>query len=310
MSADARIVPMSERIYEMIPLDKIVVLNSRTRDERKFEEIVRSIAAVGLLQPIRVNKRNLAKKQCYELICGEGRCLACKKLGHSEIEAQVVDCDEESAYIESLVENMARVSPGTVAYARELKRMRDDGVTLEKIATIAGIDPSYVASFVQLVEQGEDRLIKGVEQGLFSLTFAMQVAHSDNAQVQNVLMDAFDSGLINCSNMTNVRKIVELRFSIGKNPVKRHAQATPMPNYTVKDLANDISRITKEKEGFVRETTNKENRLFTMLLAMKDLSEDEQWRSLLSQAGIADPPPLEGNYNIVARQASTVRENQ
>lgn len=310
MSADARIVPMSERIYEMIPLDKIVVLNSRTRDERKFEEIVRSIAAVGLLQPIRVNKRNLAKKQCYELICGEGRCLACKKLGHSEIEAQVVDCDEESAYIESLVENMARVPPRTVAYARELKRMRDDGVSLDKIATIAGMHPSYVTSFIQLVEQGEDRLIKGVEQGLFSLTFALQVAHSDSAQVQNVLMDAFDSGLINCSNMTNVRKIVELRFSIGKNPVKRHAQATPMPNYTVKDLANDISRITKEKEGFVRETTNKENRLFTMLLAMKDLSEDEQWRSLLSQAGIADPPPLEGNYNIVARQASAVRENQ
>ena len=212
MDGHAKIVPMSERIHEMIPLDKIVVLNSRTRDAQQFEEIVRSIAAVGLLQPIKVNRRNLAKTQCYELICGEGRCLACKKLGHSAIYAEVVDYDEERAYIESLVENMARISPGTMAYARELKRMRDDGVSLERIAIVACKHPTYVHSYIQLVEQGEDRLIKGVEQGLFSISFAMQVAQSDDAQVQHVLMDAFDEGLINCANMTNVRKIVELRL--------------------------------------------------------------------------------------------------
>ena len=136
MDGHARIVPMSERIHEMIPLDKIVVLNSRTRDAQQFEEIVLSIAAVGLLQPIKVNRRNLAKTQCYELICGEGRYLACKKLGHSAIYAEVVDYDEERAYIESLVENMARITPGTMAYAQELKRMHDEGVPLDKIAIV------------------------------------------------------------------------------------------------------------------------------------------------------------------------------
>ena len=301
MDGHAKIVPMTERIHEMIPLDKIVVLNSRTRDAQQFEEIVLSIAAVGLLQPIKVNRRNLAKTQSYEQICGEGRYLACKKLGHSAIYAEVVDYDEERAYIESLVENMARITPGTMAYARELKRMRDDGVSLEKIAIVACKHPTYVHSYIQLVEQGEDRLIKGVEQGLFSISFAMQVAQSDDAQVQHVLMDAFDEGLINCANMTNVRKIVELRFSHGKNSDKRHATAAPMPNYTVRELTKDITRITKEKEGFVRETTTKENRLFTMLLALKTLAEDVQWRNLVSQAGISEPPPLEGNYNIGAR---------
>jgi len=296
----SEIVPMTQRIHEMIPLDKIVVLNPRTRDAQKFEEIVQSIAACGMLQPIKVNRRNLAKTQCYDLICGEGRCLACKKLGHSLIYAEIVDCDNERAYIESLVENMARITPGTMEFARELKRMHDDGVPLEKIALIACRHPSYVHSFIQLVEQGEDRLIKGVEQGLFTITFALQVAQSDNAQVQHVLMDAFDSGLLNGSNMLNVRKIVELRFSRGKNTDRRHDAESPMPNYTVHDLTKDISRITREKEGFVRETTTKENRLFTMLLAIKTLSEDEQWRSLVEQAGISGPPQLEGSYNVGA----------
>jgi len=51
-----------------------------------------------LLQPIKVNRRNLAKTQCYELICGEGRCLACKKLGHAAIYAEVVDYDGVSQW--------------------------------------------------------------------------------------------------------------------------------------------------------------------------------------------------------------------
>jgi len=298
MDGHVRIVPMSERIHEMIPLDKIVVLNSRTRDAQKFEEIVRSIAAVGMLQPIKVNRRNLAKTQCYELICGEGRCLACKKLGHTVIQAEVVDCDEESALIESLVENMARIKPGTMAFARELKRMHDEGTPLDKIAVIAGRHPSYIHTFIQLVEQGEDRLIKGVEQGLFTITFALQVAQSDHVQVQHVLMDAYDSGMVNGSNLANVKKIIELRLSShGKNSDQRHETAAHMPNYSVHDLSRDITRITKEKEGFVREATAKENRLFTMLLALKTLSEDEQWRTLVTQAGISGPPSLESNLN-------------
>ena len=277
-------------------------MNPRNRDERKFEEIVRSIAEVGLLEPIRVNRRNLAKTKCYDLICGEGRCLAYKKLGRPAILAEVVDCDEEQACIESLVENMARVPPATMAYARELKRMRDEGMPLDKIAMIAGKHPTHMANFIQLVERGEERLIKGVEQNLFSISFAMEVAQSDDAQVQNVLMDAFDSGLINSTNMTNVRKIIQLRINHGKRPAKQNAPMAPMPNYTVRDLQTDITRITKEKEGFVRETRTKENRLFTMLLALKTLAQDEHWRTLAREAGIADPPALEGTYTNTARQ--------
>lgn len=300
MNRAARIVPMSERNYEMIPMDKIVVLNSRNRERLQFEENIASIDAVGLRKPIRVNRRNLAKTQCYELVCGEGRYLAYKRLGRQAIEAEVVDCDEKSAYLCSLVENMARVPPGTMWFAREMKRMHDEGMTVDRIAAIANKPTSYVSSYIQLVEQGEERLIKGVEKGIFPISFAVQVAHSDNVQAQNVLMDAFDSGLINTANMANVRRVVELRFNRGRSPDRQNAPAAPA--YTLRDLTKDITRITKEKEGFVRETTAKENRLFTMLAALKTLSEDQQWRALVAEAGIPAPPQLEGSYNVNARQ--------
>jgi len=289
---------MSERQYQMIPLDKIVVLNSRNREKDQFEENIRSIEAVGLKQPIIVNCRNFPKTQQYELICGEGRYLAFLRLGRPAIVAEVVDCDEKMAYLKSLVENMARVSPGTMWFAREMKRMHDDGMNYEKISTIVGKTTTYVSNFIQLLEQGEERLIKGVEQGLFSISFAAQVAQSDDAHVQNVLMDAFDSGMINSANIANIRKIVELRINHGKRSEKQGtSEEPPLPNYTLRDLTKDVTRITKEKEGFVRETSAKENRLLSMILALETLSEDEKWRSLVSETGLETVPKLEGNYS-------------
>lgn len=101
--------PMSERQYEMIPLDKIKVLNSRNRDREDFEHNIRSIKEVGLRKPIVVNGRYFKKSGHYDLVCGEGRYLAFKELGKNEIIAEVVSCNKKQALLYSLVENIARV---------------------------------------------------------------------------------------------------------------------------------------------------------------------------------------------------------
>ena len=44
----------------------------------------------------------------YELICGEGRLLAQLQLGKTTVTAEVVSCTRNEAYLESLVENLAR----------------------------------------------------------------------------------------------------------------------------------------------------------------------------------------------------------
>jgi len=155
------IVPMKERQYRMIPVDKIVVLNSRNRDRQQFAENVRSINEVGLLKPIVVNGRNFDRTGTYELVCGEGRLLAYKRLEKPEIAAEVIDCDRKTALLYSLVENIARVPPGTMWFAREMKRMHDAGFTFAKIAPIVGKHQTYVSDFIKLVENGEDRLIDG-----------------------------------------------------------------------------------------------------------------------------------------------------
>lgn len=291
---------MDERKYANIPMDSIKVLNSRNRDRGRFEENIRSIRDVGLLRPIVVNERYLEKSGYYELVCGEGRYLAFKELGNTEIAAEVIDCSRKDAYLCSLVENIARVPPGTMWFAREVKRMRDGGVSYAQISTITGKGESYIRDYICLVEQGEDRLIKGVESGIFPISFAKKVARSDDGSIQAILMDAFDGGIVNSRNFPTVKKLIDNRAK-GDKPRRRSAngQVNPHANdYTVQQLKRDIVKITKEKEAFVNETEIKENRLLALLEGLHTLWQDEQAVDLIQTENIGTLPELKGTYNV------------
>lgn len=307
---NATIVPMTERQYRMIPVDKISVLNSRNRDKEQFAENVRSIGEIGLLKPIVVNGRNFEKVGVYELVCGEGRLLAHKRLEKTEIAAEIIDCDRKTTLLYSLVENIARVPPGTMTFAREMKRMHDAGFNYAKISSIVGKTQTYVSDYIRLVANGEDRLIEGVEHGLFSMSFAVQVAQSDDTTIQNVLMDAFDGGLVNCNTVIRVRKLIELRMNRGKRPHKK--ARTDTDSFTLKDLAKEISKSTKDKEEFVRETTRKENRLLTLLMGASTILADAGFLELLKSFELNTPPQLAGEYGVALqkRVRQTPESNQ
>lgn len=296
---DKQITMMADRQYRLIPIDSIVVLNSRNRNRQKFAENVRSIEEVGLRKPIVVNGRSFERTGKYELVCGEGRFIAHKELGKTEIAAEVIDCDRKTALLYSLVENIARVPPGTMWFAHEMKRMHDAGFNYTEIGRIVGKTSTYVSNYIRLVEQGENRLIEGVEQGLFSMSFAMQVAQSEDSTIQNVLMDAFDDGMVSCSSVRRVRKLLELRINRGKD-FRRNPEKTD--GYTLKDLTREITQSAKEKEDFVRETQKKENRLLSLLIGMSSLMSDQEGMKLLAGFDLETPPNLQGQYGIDLHQ--------
>ena len=184
MDAAPEITAFRDRRYELIAVDKVKVINSRNRDPEQFGTNVESIEHVGLLKPIRVNDKFLERTGFYELVCGEGRLLAHVRLGRSEIVAEVVTCTRKDAYLQSLVENIARTKPGSMDFARELKRLHDEGWSFERIARVACKSENYIRDYIRLVTQGEDRLIRGVEQGVFSMAFAIQVAGTDDSKLQ------------------------------------------------------------------------------------------------------------------------------
>ncbi len=290
----ASIVLMKDRRREMIPIDKIKVINSRLRDEAQFALNVQSIGANGQLKDIRVNDKFLVKDGFYELICGEGRLIAQQRLGRTQIRAEVVTCTRKQAYLESLVENLARSRAGTMEFARELEALHDEGWSFAKIAEVACRAEEYIRQFIGLVKNGEDRLIQGVEQGLFPISFAMLVAETDSANIQHVLMDAFDRGIVGCQNFSRVRAIINARADPRKRKDGRRAQA----EYTVAALTNDIASATEAKESYVREAEVKERRVFTLLDGVAELFNDSELVELLETEGLDKRPELSGSYAV------------
>jgi ParB family transcriptional regulator, chromosome partitioning protein len=298
----APILLMKDRRREMIPIDKIKVINSRTRDETQFALNVQSIEANGQLKDIRVNDKFLATEGCYELICGEGRLIAQQRLGNSHIRAEIVTCTRQQAYLESLVENLARSRHGTMDFARELKNLHDEGWDYERIAQVACRCPAYVRQYIRLVENGEERLIQGVEQNVFPISFAVLVAQTDEAGIQNVLMDAFDQGIVNCENFAKARAIIAARMDQRKS---KDGQPT---DYSVSSLTSDIATATKAKDSYVREAQGKESRLFALLDGLAALWNDPELLELLEAEGLSKRPELAGTYNISGSQPAAIAE--
>lgn len=232
------ICPMAKRRYEEVPIDRVKIINSRNRDKDQFDMNVKSIDSVGLLKPIRVNDKFLAKTGHYELICGEGRLLAHQQLGRQVVLAEVVTCSRKEALLQSLIENIARTKPGSMDFARELKRLHDEGWSYQRIAEIACKKEDYIRSYIRLVEQGEERLIHGVETGVFPIKFAIQVATTEDSQIQNILMDAFDDGVVTTVNFGQARRIIATR---SKQTKRSHSDK----GYTVGQLKHDIAESTR-----------------------------------------------------------------
>lgn len=290
----APIVLMKNRRRGMVPIDKIKVLNTRTRDEVQFSMNVQSIGSIGQIKDIRVNDKFLEKDGYYELICGEGRLIAQKRLGETQIRAEIVTCTRKQAYLESLVENLARSKPGTMDFARELKNLHDEGWKVDEIAKIACRTVDYIRQYIRLVENGEDRLIHGVEQSIFPISFAILVAQSDDVAIQNVLMDAFDQGIVNCENFAKARAIINSRHEGRKrrNGTKR--------DYTVASLKTDIAEATQAKDSYVREVQGKEVRLFALLDGLATLFRDQDLLQLLREESLDKQPSLTGTYNVTS----------
>ena len=86
----------------LIAIDKVSIgSNRRPLKDQKVAELMQSIKANGLLNPITLD-------QNFTLIAGLHRLTACKLLGFTQIECKVVNCDADQARLAEIDENLIR----------------------------------------------------------------------------------------------------------------------------------------------------------------------------------------------------------
>jgi ParB family chromosome partitioning protein len=188
-------------------------------------------------------------------------------------------------------------------FARELKALHDEGWDYDRIAKIACRSVEYIRQYIRLVENGEDRLIQGVEQDVFPISFAVLVAQADDSTLQNVLMDAFDQGIVNSNNFARARGIINARLE------GRKRKGTGPDDYTVAALTQDIATATEAKDSFAREAQGKESRLYLLLDGLGALWQDQTFLELLLVEKLDKWPELTGKYNVAANTTMQERSN-
>ena len=96
-----------------------------------LDELANSIAAVGVIQPIRVRRNPSAAlgQPDYRIIAGERRWLASKKAGKDTIPAVIVEDDaaltDEAIYAHQLTENLHRQDLNPVEKAEFIQGRMD-----------------------------------------------------------------------------------------------------------------------------------------------------------------------------------------
>ncbi|MEA1997482.1 MAG: ParB/RepB/Spo0J family partition protein, partial [Gemmatimonadota bacterium] len=135
-----------------LPLARIS--NNRFQPRRLFnpeaiEEMASSIEAQGLIQPVVVNDRGDGN---YELISGERRLRAVRKLGWKDIPAVVRKVSDEKMLEITLVENLQREDLSPVEEAAGYKRLVEEfSLTQAEIAQRVGKDRATVANTLRLL---------------------------------------------------------------------------------------------------------------------------------------------------------------
>ncbi len=273
---------------EMIPIERITIINPRLRNKRIFKTIVENIAEVGLKRPITVTRRAEADGPYYDLVCGQGRLEAFLELGEDRVPALVVAADQEDCLVASLVENSARRQHQAVDLLQDIGAMRQRGYGDPEIARRTGLSYDYVHQVANLLENGEQRLLRAVEAGYLPISVAIEIAEADDHGVQAALHKAYENNLLRGRSLLAARRLVEQRANQGRKP-KDKSNQQPTKTSTQK-LVQAFEEDSERKRLMIKRSHATRNRLMFSAEALRQLLNDESFVALIEDEGLSTMP--------------------
>jgi ParB family transcriptional regulator, chromosome partitioning protein len=271
----------SVQSIEIIPVGAIEVVNPRARNRRIFKEIVTSVAELGLKRPITVKRKGGDGEPRFDLVCGQGRLEAYQALGQREIPAVIIDASNEDSAIMSLVENCARRQHRAIDLLHDIEGLRQRGYDYEDIARKTGLTVEYVRGVSNLLESGEQRLLRAVEAGQMPVSVAVLIAQAEDDDIQNVLQQAYEGKLLRGQRLLAAKKLIEQRRRRGKGyktGPRRAGDGAPLSsNALLRAYRQDVDR----KKVLIRKSNSTKARLIFILEALRKLLTEPDFLAIL-----------------------------
>jgi ParB family transcriptional regulator, chromosome partitioning protein len=197
-------------------------------DDDKLEELVTSIRDNGVLQPVVVQK----VESGYELVVGERRWRASKKVGLKKIPVVIREVSDAQALELAIIENIHRQDLNPIEEAEAYSRLADEfALTQEMIAKKVGKSRTAVANTLRLLKLSRN-IKEDLISGKLSMGHARALLGLDNAgQIETLRKEIFKKDL-------TVRQ-TESRVSSLKQPVATKP-AGSKKNIFIKDLEKQL----------------------------------------------------------------------
>jgi ParB/RepB/Spo0J family partition protein len=179
---------MSERFLKSIPLQNIrtnpIALREVNRESEGFAELVSSIKAAGVLNPIVVRQykdpeTGAMSDSIFELVDGLHRFTAAQESGAiTEMPCQIINLDEDRMLAAQIIGNAVRVETRHADYATQLRRMlqRSPLMTESELAAMLGKSTEWIQARLSLNKIDNPRIKKLVNDGDIKLMNAVALS--------------------------------------------------------------------------------------------------------------------------------------
>ena len=261
----------SNKVQEL-PIDSISVNPHQARthwDEEKLQELASSIQANGIVQPVVVRQTPTG----YQLIAGERRYRASKRIGKESIPAFVREATDEQMLELALVENIHRADLNPIERAKAYHSYIDQfQLNQTEAAKRLGEERSVVANHLRILDLPSE-IRKIIADGQLSMGHAKALLALPNNGLRNKIANRALAGRL------SVRDLERL--------VREHLDGTAVPSKKRTEKAPHIAELegvlSSQLGSSVKIETRRNGQKGKMIIEFKTL---DQFDHVLEKLGV------------------------
>ena len=214
-------------------------------DDKKLNDLMTSIKEHGVLQPVVVQKVDSG----FELIVGERRWRASKKLGLKKIPAVIREVNDEQSLEIAIIENIHRQDLNPIEEAEAYARLSNEfALTQEMVAEKVGKSRAAVANILRLL-----KLSRNIKEDLISEKISMGHARAllgleESKQMESLRNEIIKQDLTVRQTETRVNK---LKKGVLDKPITQKINK----DIFTKDLEKDLARRLGTKVNILPKKT-------------------------------------------------------
>ena len=260
LSSEQQISDASASTVKLSDIDVDPAQPRKTFETQSLEQLSRSIAEHGVLQPIVLMPNGIGR---YKIIAGERRFRAARMAGLSEIPAIVKDVSTQSAKEIALIENLQREDLDPVEVALGYKSLMESfNLTQDEISKKLSIPRSSIANSLRILNLPEN-ILNMVKEGKISLGHAKVILSVEDEKMQTEL------ALQTAEKNLSVRQCELLAKAMQKAPKQKKSPNLPSivkeVEIALQEMHGTPVKITyKDGKGSLNITFNSQEQLMEL----------------------------------------------